>query len=470
MKAAVLKRDKRYETRNDKSYGIQQWGEANDYPQRVLEIISASGTGASCVEIYAKFIAGKGFADVDFYKMIVNDKGQTNDYIIDIIKSDYAALGGFALHVNYNALFEIVEIQHIPFETIRFEKLDDNTQDFSRVAIHPDWGRRFLSLRKWKKDDIQFIDLFNPNPEEIQKQVDKAGGWENYKGQVLYFSNQGEKCYSTPIADTVLTDMSTEEGVSNVSYRNARNNFLAAGMLVDIKDDNDSVAGKIDDDDRQRKLDSAGLEDVLIEFQGDEEAGKLLYTSVNNKDEVPQFVSFKGNNYDKEFTVTTETAENKIGKRFMQPPILRSVDVGGNFGADLMKNAYNYYNSITESERLVIERTFAEIFKYWHEKITTDFSIIPLSYDVKMSDISEIPLEVLNTLTVNEKRALIGYEELQNNDNNQSLLADKIGVGGTQSLVSIVADPNMSKETKRGLLKTLFALDENQLNEIIPLP
>ena len=429
MKASILKRDKRYETRNDKSYGIQQWGDGNDYPQRVLEIISASGTGASCVEIYGKFISGKGFADNDFYKKIVNDKGQTNDYIIDLIKDDYAKLGGFALHVNYNGLYQIVEIQHIPFETIRFEKLSDDTQDFNRIAIHPDWGRRFLSLRKWRKDDIKFIDLFNPDPLEIEKQVLLAGGWEKYNGQVYYFSNQGDKCYPLPIADTVLTDMSTEEGVSNVSYRNARNNFLPSGMLVDITDDNQTAAGKIEEGRQDRAV---KLEDVLIEFQGDEEAGKLLYTSVGTKDEVPEFVSFKTNNYDKEFTVTTETAENKIGKRFMQPPVLRSVDVGGNFGADLMKNAYKFYNSITESERLVIERVFTEIYKYWHEQITTDFSIIPLSYDVEES------------------------------------LADKLGDSQMTKLIEIITG-QLDINQKRNIAKTLFGLNDEEINSLLPV-
>ncbi len=430
MKASVLKRDRRYETRNDKSYGIQHWGEGNDYPQRVLEIIAASCTGAACVDVYGKFIAGKGFTDVLFYKKVINDKGHTNDYILDLIKTDYSELGGFALHVNYNALYQVVELQHVPFENCRFEKLNDETGDFNKIATHPDWGRRFLSLRKWKKDDIIFYDLFNPDPEEIQKQVTEAGGWHNYKGQIYYFSNQGEKTYSLPLSDAVLTDMSTEEGVSNVSYRNARNNFLSAGMLVDIVDDNDSVADDVDDNSRERELEKSETEKTLLDFQGDENAGKLLYIGVGSKEEAPIFTSFKGTNYDKEFTVTTETAESKIGKRFMQPPILRAVDVGGNFGADLMKNAYNYYNSITESERLVIERVFSQIFQHWHEPTTLDFSIIPLSYDV------------------------------------ETTLAERLGDAKMEKVIEIITG-QMDPQQKKSICITLFGLTEDEANSLI---
>ena len=55
-----------------------------------------------------------------------------------------------------------------------------------------------------------------------------------YAGQVYYYSNGGKGTYPTPLCDTVLTDMNTEEGISNVSNRNVRNNFMPSGMLVDF--------------------------------------------------------------------------------------------------------------------------------------------------------------------------------------------------------------------------------------------
>jgi phage portal protein BeeE len=48
------------------------------------------------------------------------------------------------------------------------------------------------------------------------------------------------------------------------------------------------------------------------------------------------------------------------------------------------------------------------------------------------------------------------------------LLAQALGVGGTQSLVAVVTDPNLSDEQKRGLLKILFNFTDEQAFEAIP--
>ena len=426
MKASILKRDKRFDLRNDRGLGVQSYGEYNDYPQQLIEIVNASGTGKSCVNTYAKFISGKGFEDKDFYKKIVNRFGHTNDYICDQISKDFAAFGGFAIHANYNANYKICEIQHIPFEQTRFKALDPDSGFFDKIALHNDWGKRFLNLRKWKKDDIQFIDFFNSDPEEIKLQIDAAGGWANYKGQILYYSNEGERVYPLPVFDAVLTDMNTEEGISNVSNRNARNNFLSAGMLINYSNTNKSAAEEKTEDEGQ-------LESTIKGFQGDEKAGKIMYVELEDGDTKPEFVSFKGTNYDKEFNVTLASSQANIGKAFNQPPILRAENVGANFGADLMKNAYDYYNSVTENERLIIERAFTTIFKNWFELTDNNYSIIPLSYDVEMS------------------------------------LADRLGEKQLTEFMKLLNDSAITPDLKRSIAKTLFGLGEDEANSLIPI-
>lgn len=367
MKVKVLKKQRQFEVVNAKDLGIQAYSDGNDYPQDVYEIVNGSGTGKKCVNVYAKFIGGKGFKDVQLAEKVINRKLQTTDLLSKLISQDYAMYGGFALHLNYNANFRISEIQYIPFENIRFEKLDDNGY-FNRVAEHEDWGKRKAKLKKFKKDDITFIDLFNPDPQFLAGRFELCEGVQNYNGQVLYFSNEGEKTYPTPIFAPVLTDMSTEEGLSNVSYRNTRNNFLPSGMIIDKRN--------VDESDEQENE----TENSFKEFQGDEKACKIIYVQVSNDEEKPEFVSFASNNYDKDFTETRKAVKSSIGEVFNQPPILRGEDVGGNFGADLVTNAYDYYNSVIESERLDIERTFTQIFKYWWEPTNYSFEIEPLSY------------------------------------------------------------------------------------------
>lgn len=419
MKVGKLKKDKRYDSRNNRSLGIQTYGDRNDYPQQVIDVVNASTTGKSCVDVYSKFISGRGFSDEDFNNKILNRHGHTAGYILNEAAKDYAEIGGFALHVNYNAHFKIVEIQNTPIETARFEKFDENRQ-FHRIALHPDWGRNYTSLFKWRKEDIDFIELFNPNPEKIQKQVDAVGGWVNYTGQIFYFSNQGEKVYPLPKFDNALTDMNTQEGISNVSNRNARNNFLPAGMIADVMNSDESENQENE------------TEKSILEFQGDEEAVKLMYIQVESKEEIPIHIPFEGKNYDRQFDATRKAVREDIGVSFNQPPILRAEDVGSNFGSTAMKEAYNFYNSVTENERMSVERAFSQIFKEWHEQLAIEFSIEPLSYDVEMT------------------------------------LAEELGEKGFEQLMKIIENEKLDAKQKKSMIKILFNLEDERVEQLIP--
>lgn len=370
MQIKKIKKEKPYVSFKDNSLGIQTYGVNNAFPQEVLEITTGSSTGSSCIEVYKKFIVGKGFADKAFFESVINRQGDTADKLLGLEALDLATFKGLYIHVNYNANFQIVEVQHVPFETARLGALNDQGK-VDKILLHWDWAHQFSNIKKWSKDDIHAIDLFNPDPIVIEQQVEAAGGWEYYKGQIYVFNENRIGSYPVPLYYPALTDMSTEQGISNLSYRNARNNFLPAGMVVDILE--------ADPESEEQENDT---EKNLIEFQGDEEACKIFYTSVKSKEEAPLFVPFDSKNYDKEFSVTDESVRGRIGRSFNQPPILRSEDVGSNFGADALENAYNFYNSVTENERLHLERIFAEIFKYWAKFEYKNFQIIPLSYKI----------------------------------------------------------------------------------------
>lgn len=427
MKASVLKKTRSYVISRDQHYGIQKWDVGNDYPQMVLELIAASGTGKACTDTYAKFIGGKGFADPVFYNLIVNRHRQTADFLLGQIKVDYARLKGFALHVNYNANYEIVEVQHVPFENGRFcLPKQEGTTDFTQVAVHPDWGRRFLSLRRWRAEDIDYIDLFDPDPEVIQEQVNAAGGWEKWKGQIYYFSGDGPKTYPTPIADVVLTDMNTEEGMANVANRNARNNFFPAGILVDYKTTGGEEAG----DENAHELND--IEEALLDVQGDTNAGKILYITADSKEESPEFKPMNSINYDKQFEVTGIRTQKNIGRAYNQPTILRNEDVGASFGAELLKNAFNYYNAVTVDERMAVERVFEEIFSHWVGGSPAEtYEIDALSYDVEMT------------------------------------LSERVGKDAVATILEI-AKSSLPYKRKRKMLKVLYYVSNEELDLLVP--
>jgi len=357
------------------SLGIQNYGLKNDYPQKIKTVTSASVTAKGCISTYQKFMQGGGFLDTVFYKEKVNSKGLTCDQLLDLLVKDVADYGGFAVHVNYNVLGVKTDITHVPFEHCRFQ-IEDETGNFAKIALHRDWTK-LKRLTRVSKDTITLIDKYNPIKSIVQAQIEAAGGIDNYKGQIYYFSLDGDMVYPKPIYDSAITDISTEAGISNVIYRNTRMNFLPAGMLIRKKAEN---SGNVDEYGRP-VVDT--FSQNFKQFQGDENACKIIDVEIEFEEESPEFVPFAIDQYVvANMKVSTEITSSKIGKAFLQPPILRMENVATGFTLQAMQDAYEYYNTITISERLQLERFFTEIFTNFERPInpTNNYSIIPLKY------------------------------------------------------------------------------------------
>lgn len=369
--------------------GIQTYGEDNLYPQTFRNILAASSTGAECLDRFADFIEGNGFHDVPFSESVVNRKGDTADDIHALVCRDVAYYNGLALHVNYNIYGDIVELHHVPFENCRLVESDDNGY-VGKIAIHPDWSgqkTRGGKVIKVAKENIDYIDVFNPDKRVVAAQIEAAGGIEYYKGQVLWVSLSGKDIYPTGKGDRVVTEMSTDEGLANVKYRNVRNNFLPAAMIFTKKGTNitfDQDGNEIDSRD-----DDDSFSDSLLQLQGDTNCGKLMEVTLETDEDKPEVVSLNSQNYDKEFTVTDISVTERIYSAFGQEPwyCIRVGKVG--FSGDILEDAFEYYNSIVSKQQRLIERTFDRIFRYWYEiaNPTNDFSVQPLKY-VRNAEVS----------------------------------------------------------------------------------
>lgn len=361
------------------SLGIQSYGDDNLYPQTLRNIIAASSTGSECSERFADFIEGNGFSNELFSDYVVNRKGQTSDGIHTLVCNDVAMYNGIALHVNYNVYGEIVELHHVPFENCRLMEEDENGY-VAKIAVHPDWaGNKTRKGKKIqvKKENVDYIDVFNPIREVVLSQIDAAGGIEFYKGQILWLSMAGNNIYPVGKGDRVVTEMSTDEGLSNVKYRNVRNNFLPAGMVISKKGTHTDFDRK-DNDAR----DDDSFSDNLLRLQGDTNSNKILEVTLEVDEEKPEFVPFASQNYDKEFTVTDASVVERIYSAYGQEPwyCIRIGKVG--FSGDILEDAFEYYNSIVSRQQRFIERAFQTVFRHWFETAnpSDDYSVQPLRY------------------------------------------------------------------------------------------
>lgn len=358
---------------------IQTYGHDNLYPQNLARIVTASQTARGCLSRYTEFVEGDGWVDEVFSLAKLNRKGATADDLLASVAADVAKYGGFALHVNYNVFCEVTEVQHVPFEMCRLEEEDENGY-VGHVIVHPDWtGKKIRAGKPMRvdKNTIREFNVFNPSPEVVQSQIEAVGGIENYRGQILWASMDGAFVYPTPLYDSAITEMSTDEGLSNVKNRNVRNNFLVSCMLVAKK-------GAPRYDEEGNIEERAMIEpETLRKFQGDTNGNKILYIELENDEDEPKVVEFPAKNYDKDFTVTDESTVERIYSSFKQELFhaIRRGKLG--FSGQVMADAYaDYAGQVTREQRFIARGFQAVMYKWYDKSVKYNIEVKPRRYIV----------------------------------------------------------------------------------------
>lgn len=367
----------RFQTECRSSLRLKTYGEDNLYPQHLVRITEASGTASLCLARFQKFVEGDGFRGEAFAFTNANDE-ETFDDILAQVANDVCQFSGYAIHVNYNVLGEVVDMRHVPFENCRLEEPDDNGY-VAHILVHEDWtGRKTKNGQRVSVTDenIERFNVYNPDKEVVFAQIDEAGGIDAYKGQILWVSMAGKQTYPTPIYDAAITEISTDEGIGNVKYRSTRNNFLIPCMLITKK-------GIPTIDANGKRVEQKMIEaDDLRDFQGDENTGKIMLVELENEEDEPKVVEFPTKNFDKDFELTDKTTVERIYAQFHQE-LFYAIRIGKlGFSGDVMRDAYEYYAGEVTNEQRFIERGFAKILAVWHDPIlrNVDCSIAPLRY------------------------------------------------------------------------------------------
>lgn len=352
---------------NTSALGIKKYDIDNGYPQRMLNLYNASGSANMCAKLCARYIVGKGFRDVTFYKANIGRQGKhklTPDKLHRMLATDLAKFNGFYIHVNWNAAYQIETVKYIPFENCR-EGSDDN---YGKIGVYKDWYNTRQYGRYRRQSSIDFIDLYDPDPEAIESQVDAAGGWDNYKGQIYVYSAEGED-YPLATIDPVLDDVEAEIQSAITRRNNLTNNFQLKQIWIE----------------KGEKVDDAEQLEVVNEvrkFIGPEgNQVSVVFSDDPDGKDVPQLISVQSTVNDKLFQYTDETTRQRIYTAFGQPAILHSdYKATSGYNEGQLPQSQAYYNSFTEPDRILFEEVFQEIFSKFKENINPqgDYTTLPL--------------------------------------------------------------------------------------------
>lgn len=342
----------------NKRFGVIFNGEDNLKPVVVENLIDSSPTAYQCAWLYERFIGGAGF-ETDLSKVNLSEgvfPYSPNNLLFDACEPLSRHQGVFVL-VGYNANFEKDHFKIIPYSLCRFGK-KDSKEYIGKILVSPKgWGKDL------KKDEVDTFDVYNPKPEVIAAQVEAAGGWEFYKGQIAFLKLSDKYDYPLSLIETAYLFADTENQLGLYYNGTAKRGFENTTIIRHRKfpDEKD----KKNFDDNLKKL--SGFENssstLAVEDDWDDErekTGNFKFDTIPNKVQADKFKHFE------------ESSSNFIRKAFknIPPQLIDYVagKLGNTSGEDLIK-AQSVYNAIISRDQEKIEMFFTELFRNYKDNI-----------------------------------------------------------------------------------------------------
>lgn len=411
MRSALPHAPKRIIVRDSKIDNIKLYDTDNRYPQRIYDIINASGTAKRSVETYAKYIIGSGFKDQLFYQAVVNKKGVTTDKLLKDTAKNYAHLGGRSYHVNYNGLLQVCEVSHIPYEYCRIGVKEREDM----IAVYDDW--ECLIHPRIQTDKVKWYYRFTNDHSQTLAQIDKCGGIINFEGQIYCDSK-----YPLAPIDPVIEDAISDKGIKKFTQKEIDNGFNPSAVARFTKG--------FDGDEGRKEWEE--LQDTWKTFQGPDNAGKMVMLAGFEKDDF-SLDRMGDPGVDKMYDATSNRVKQSIIQRFGQPPsLLGRRDGNAVFSSQNIEDDTKFYNSITTEERLLFEQDMKLLFSNFWLKIneTDDYSILELTFGAVSSEVPSL-LDKIGIDGVNAITSLLEQKTETNLPNDQKIQLLQIGYGLT---------------------------------------
>jgi len=361
---------------SDVAGGIMQFGENNDYPQTIENIVLGSSTGKAVWDIYAKFLGGEGF-NAPINDIIVGKDFRGRDITVSHVLRQCAQSvsmnNGCLMHVNKNLNNEIVNCAPIPYKFFRFNKPDDNGYS-SKIIINKNWG-----TREFKKDESKAYDLFTNDKNAFANQVKKAGGIKKYRGQIHFQFWSDNYLYPLSPFDSVYLDCDTEQQVSLFMNREIRNGFMATTILrvqAGTEEEEKLISERV-----QNATGADGSRVLLMLDEIDPETGEIKKNGAFAVDKIESNIN------DKLFESWENSLMSKIRRSQNVPSIFLDYEtnkLGGTSGEAIIQ-ATNSYNATTRDARSLLSEYLKELFSNFENpelKNNQDWTIKPLTlYD-----------------------------------------------------------------------------------------
>lgn len=310
------------EEEKDRSIGFVKWGKKNDYPFFLVDLYNGSAYHQGIIKNKTHYIAGGGVEIVNgLVQPFIDNKWSDFDMneIAERLAFDQELFGGMAVKGTWNKeQTKVVMWEHIPLDMIR-TSVDERT-----YYISDDWT------------------ALNQSPEKTNLRILPAFDKDNRTGSfILYYKEphlKGRKelgVYPKPSYYGGITAIQTDCDISKFHMYELQNGFKS-GTLINFP------SGYPETTEELNRIKA----DVKGRSQSVEDAGEIILTFSNGKDETPTVLSLNGNNLDQRYLATEKSVQqNILVAHAITSPQLFGVRLEGSFNSAESMDLFNIFKA-----------------------------------------------------------------------------------------------------------------------------
>lgn len=356
-------------------YGIIQYGAANDYPYKLIDLYNTSVTHRACIDFACNAIVGDG---IDWEQMKIKNGDIPNpnysmswNEFIRALAFDYCLYSAFSFQVIKNKDNKTYSFFPQPIETVRVEEVDEEGV-INNAYLCKDW----TATGKYPPIKIPLFGF------QEDKEIPRG---EPY---LFYYKryNPVNAYYGLPIYSSALNAIMSEAKFQTYDLKSVTNGFTPVG----------AITLPAVEDDQQRE---AIINNVTQMFTGEENANNLVITFRNNIEDKPiEFTPFQASvshvdlySQSNERTVNRIMAAHRIpSKSLIGFP---ADNTGFSNSGEYMEEAFRLYNvNVANNNRREILDVINTLFQANGVDIT--ITLKPLRYKTEDTEPSKIDTNV----------------------------------------------------------------------------
>ena len=414
--------------------GGDEW--KNLYPQFLIDLYYNSSTHSAIINATAEMIAGEDLyvenedenleAYVRLKKFLRHANGKESLHqVVKKVAFDFKLQGAYALHIIWNQeRTEIAEVYHVPVERVR-AGIPNPLGQIDSYFISSNWS-----------------DVRNHPPHEIKafNRLDRTSA-----SQLIYTGSYSPNMdiYHTPDYIAGCNWALVDQRVAEFHLNNIQNGFSGSYFI--------SFANGIPTQEERFQIEQSLTE----KFAGAKNSGKFILTFSDDKTRTPEITPIAVSDADKQYLALQELLVTNIcSAHRITSKTLMGIDTTNGFSsnADELRNASNFYNNtVIRPFQTNILNTLQTIFSVNNMDLEVDFEQLkPITVEFDSSILKEVmtqeeireslqlpplvlteknpvtdalstmsPLlanKVLNNLTLDETRNLIGLPSIDPNE------------------------------------------------------